>query len=483
MSKYSSFVRKIFHPTLKMVQAPIFVSGCLLAIALAGALLRVYKLGEWSFWGDEMFTVGGREDGFNYNFLRQSLSLFLIQKITATWGVNEWNARIVPALIGVISIPALFFSVKNLFGTRTALFSALLLSLSPWHIYWSQNARFYTALLLFYCLALYCFYWGMERDKPWYLVLCLVFLGMAVKERLLALFFVPVALFYGLFILLFRFEKPKGWRLRNVAIFAVPGLVASVLFVRPYLLNLPAWLSGFGFSNNSLFWLAGGFAFYVGLPVVALGSVGGGYLMLQKNRAGLLLSISAIVPILTLLVISPFHYTANRYAFISLISWLVLAAYAMTAFFEKTNWPVTLFALGTLGILLVTPISEDILYYTHQNGNRENWKAAFAYIQAHQQPEDQIISGNPQIANYYLSRTTVGFEHLELDETLAEAPRTWFVEDMASVQKFPTLHNWLIENTRLVAVEDVTFQTRIFRMRVYLFVWDSPGSGGIESGK
>ena len=155
----------------------------------------------------------------------------------------------------------------------------------------------------------------------------------------------------------------------------------------------------------------------------------------------------------------------------------------MTAFFEKTNWPVTFFALGTLGILLVTPISEDILYYTHQNGNRENWKAAFAYIQAHQQPEDQIISGNPQIANYYLSRTTVGFEHLELDETLAEAPRTWFVEDMASVQKFPTLHNWLIENTRLVAVEDVTFQTRIFGMRVYLFVWDSPGSGGIESGK
>ncbi|HNB54746.1 MAG TPA: hypothetical protein PK530_22550, partial [Anaerolineales bacterium] len=103
MIKYSLFVRKIFHSTSKMVQEPIFVSGCLLAIALAGAFLRVYRLGEWSFWGDEMFTVNGREDGFNYNLLRQSLSVFLIQTVTKVWGVTEWNARLVPAIIGFLT--------------------------------------------------------------------------------------------------------------------------------------------------------------------------------------------------------------------------------------------------------------------------------------------------------------------------------------------------------------------------------------------
>ena len=37
---------------------------------LIAAALRFYKLGEWSFWQDEVFTIGGREDGFNYNIFR-----------------------------------------------------------------------------------------------------------------------------------------------------------------------------------------------------------------------------------------------------------------------------------------------------------------------------------------------------------------------------------------------------------------------------
>ena len=58
----------------------------LTTVVVIAAILRFHNLGEWSFWGDEMFTVGGREDGFNYSLLRESISLLLIQATVDHWG-------------------------------------------------------------------------------------------------------------------------------------------------------------------------------------------------------------------------------------------------------------------------------------------------------------------------------------------------------------------------------------------------------------
>lgn len=440
---------------------------CLLVIILVGAFLRIYKLGEWSFWGDEMFTISGREDGFNYDIIRQSLSQTLIQAVTAWNGINEWNARIVPAMIGIVTIPILFFMVRKFFDIPTALLAAVLLALSPWHLYWSQNARFYTALLLFYSLALFFFYLGLEHDRPSYLLLCLMFLGLAAKERLLGLFFIPVILVYILLLQILPFEKPKGWHVRNIAILGIPALIGGIFFAGPYLLNLPAWMAGFGVASNSPIWLAGSFAYYVGLPVICLGGASGLHLLMQKNRAGLLLAVSAFVPLLLLMTISPFHYTANRYIFISLPSWLVLAAVAGVTLVK--NGSFRLFALGTLLILIVHPISEDALYYSYQNGNRDNWKDAFAYVEQHRKSSDLVATSNLGLANYYLSGPSITLRELNVEDLEAGDQRIWFVEDMTFSDKFPRVHHWLTRNAQLVSIHDVPFQARIFTMRVYLF--------------
>ena len=84
--------------------------------------------------------------------------------MVAWLGVNEWNARLIPALLGVVSLPLLYFPIKKMFNPLVSLVAVLLLAFSPWHLYWSQNARFYVALLLFYTLALFLFYLGLEED-------------------------------------------------------------------------------------------------------------------------------------------------------------------------------------------------------------------------------------------------------------------------------------------------------------------------------
>src|SRR5262245_52030241 len=116
LSHLTTLIKRASATYNQFEKKPAFQYLVVTLIVLVAAFLRFYKLGEWSFWGDEMFTVGGREDGFNYSLLRQSISLELIQAAVALWGVTEWNARLVPALIGIISLPILYFPVRKIFG-------------------------------------------------------------------------------------------------------------------------------------------------------------------------------------------------------------------------------------------------------------------------------------------------------------------------------------------------------------------------------
>ncbi len=154
----------------------------LLAVISLAAFLRFYKLGQWGFWGDEAFTLSGREDGFNYSIFRRSLATDLIRFSVGYLGVSEWSARLVPALIGVLTIPLTYIPVRRLFGVATALIAAAMLALSTWHLYWSQNARFYSLLLLFYTLALLVFYMGFEEDRSWLILGSLALFGLAAQR-------------------------------------------------------------------------------------------------------------------------------------------------------------------------------------------------------------------------------------------------------------------------------------------------------------
>jgi hypothetical protein len=347
--------------------------------------------------------------------------------------------------------------------------AVLLLAVSPWHLYWSQNARFYTPLLLFYTLALLTFYFGIEEDRPWYLLISLLLLGLATKERLFALFFIPVVLGYLVLLKILPFEKPPGLRWRNLVIFFLPGLILGLFFIGPYVLNLSGWLAGFGYANNNPFWILAGVTYYVGIPIICLGTFGALYFLTKKNRVSLLLSLGAVIPLLIIMGISPFHYTANRYVFISLTSWIVLASLAAVELLSQTQKGTKILAVGTLALLLLQPLSEDVLYFQYQNGNRDNWKAAFEFVREHKQVGDLVVAANTELGDYYLQDRTMSLRSVDLASIEKNKNRVWFVEDMVAQQIFPDAHNWLKENTQQVANLDVHIQARNFKMRVYLY--------------
>jgi mannosyltransferase len=436
-------------------------------ITLFAALLRLYNLGTWSFWWDELNTIRDGLIFLDYGVLDRTAFRFLNYIMISNFEINEWNTRIIPAMVGIITLPILYFPIKRIYGKDIALLSIFFLAISPWHIYWSQNARFYTTLLLFYTLALLLFYIAIEEDKPLYLIISMVFMGMAVVERYTSAMIGGVIGLYVILLLLPQLSRPKGLNLRNLLLLGVPAILGILAFV-PRILNI---MSGFNqnWINSNPFWLLAGVVYYIGLPVLLIGSIGAIYQVVQKKKATLLLAINSIIPMIAIAVMSTFMYTANRYLFITLISWLILAAIGVKELLANSNGHAKLFGLGVLGILIFSPLSEDMLYFRYQNGNRDDWKSAFNFIQKHRQPDDLVVSANPAIGDYYLGDTTAEMSSFDINNPIYSNKRIWFVEDFNADEKWPKTHQWILENTSLMGVFDVHLQARVFTMRVYLY--------------
>lgn len=433
------------------------------------AVLRFYKLGEWSFWWDEMFTLRDATNPFQNGLSRIPISFALTHIALNQFGVSEWSARFIPALVGVISLPLLYFPIRKIFNVSTALVATLLLAIAPWHIYWSQSARFYSTMLLFYSLALLFFHLGLEKDRPSYLLASLVMLGLAANERLSALLFVPVVVCYVSLVFVLPIEKPSGLNLRNLIIFLVPGFIGGLFFSWKFVQQPAKWFNIFGWTNNNPVWLLAGVVYYVSIPVICMALLASLYLLVKGDRAGLLFSLGAVIPLLVVMILSLFQYTANRYIFISLTSWLILASVAVTELFHQTPKNSKLLAVGVLAILILVPLSENALYYKYQNGNRDDWKGAFALVNQRKEQDDLVVSSNKQIGNYYLMEGTISMENLDLGKIEGSTKRVWFVEDMNVEPKWPWMHDWLQKNAHLVANFDTHVRARNFKMRVYIY--------------
>lgn len=119
-------------------------------ITLLGLILRLYKLGEIPFVvnGDEG-VIGAKAQSSNQGPLANPFALWdnfgafylqLIANSMKIFGVNTFALRLIPAIGGIIAIPAVYVLAREISGKKIALISAFILATAHAHISFSRVA-------------------------------------------------------------------------------------------------------------------------------------------------------------------------------------------------------------------------------------------------------------------------------------------------------------------------------------------------------
>lgn len=144
------------------------------AVVIVGAAVRISHLEHLSLWLDEGFTALYSQQqwrsvaGLKGFYSPHPPLYFLLVKVSDLFVANELAGRLISVVTGIATIPVFYALMAKVLDRRAAFVGALVLALSPIHLYYSQEARMYALVVFLICvsyLALIGYY--QRPHRPW----------------------------------------------------------------------------------------------------------------------------------------------------------------------------------------------------------------------------------------------------------------------------------------------------------------------------
>jgi len=127
----------------------------LMLVGSLALVLRLWRLDAMSLWVDEVFTWELVAPGRGFRFVPHILAAYQGPLYhAAVWPLvrlqdSAFLLRLPAAVAGVLAVPCLGVFTARLWGRQAGRLAALLLAVSPFAIWYSQEARGYSFLILF----------------------------------------------------------------------------------------------------------------------------------------------------------------------------------------------------------------------------------------------------------------------------------------------------------------------------------------------
>lgn len=418
----------------------------LAAATVLGAALRLHGLEKPSFWVDEFFTISraGRgellwTDALGY--LPTRLSLWLhgadLGRIDllniVEWpglGVSELAARLGPCWVGILTVPILGLLARGVVGSGVAGASALLVAITPWHLFSSQMARYYTTEFLFANVFVLFFARGLRSGRMADFAIASAAGVLAYLSHATALFLVGASIAALGIAWLARVPWPQLGR-SLAALTLITGTCLLVLVYKEVVSEAPRGLGPFSTQSwdPPLLTLVLGTALRIE-PVILMAGLGAIIVALRRRDAAWILvsAIALFVPI-GVLVLKPVFPVAPRYYFPCFFAWALLAAmWSVEIGRRLTASAGALAGVTGLSVLLVAVGFNAYLYVRDGSGARERWRDAYGYVQRHGDPKDLVFAGAGGFqSQYYLGREVVS-ELPSASQLASLAPGTWLIQ-------------------------------------------------------
>lgn len=428
------------------------------AITLAGLALRIVSLNN-DLWIDELTPARAYRGAsmlqvaVTYNSSdNHLLNTWLVNASIRRFGPHEWAIRLPAMLWGTATIPALYWVARQAMSRFASLSAALLLAVSYHHIFFSQNARGYSAYLFLSLVSsvLLVKALGGDRRRTWAAFVATTVVNFAAL-LISGFVFAAHVIVGGLAVLMVkRRGGPWGPLLRRlVGVFGLITFLGFQLYAaaipQMYVLMRTVYTqstSGFSlFSLELVTELTRGLTagFGAGLllgaiPFLALAVVG--YVILVRRHW--ILALALTLPCLlqaVLLIVQGFTFSP-RFFILALPLAIMVVVQALTSASEivarwlrrSDTFARWCTATGTV-VLCLGSIAALPHYYTVP---KQPYRAALAFVEASRQPGSRVfvIHYASSGVRYYLERTGTPDTDYDvrvrtlaaLDEALAKRP-------------------------------------------------------------
>jgi hypothetical protein len=370
----------------------------LVAVVIVAAGLQSYGMNKWPMADDEVLslvTMGLRHvDAAMFSFPPDLLEK--LPRAVPVWHAVQRRAlgllpddvvwfRLPSVICGVLTSALVFLLAARWRGLWFAVAVSIALNGSPLFIHVAQINRFYSLPLLLSILALAAMwlpYGRMSMVLVTGLLALLTVLSHNVTVAMFGLAFVASCATYLL---------GTPWRVvvRSGAAFAVTGLV--------YLLYLLPLVRGWSTTGNPTQVLIS-FAAYAGVPMIALGLLGGWLSVTRRERGDpALWWVLVLAGSLCMFEVSTFSWNPRYFVFFLPALWM-LAADAIHFVARKLNYG----AIGAVWYASVVVLLLPNLLSHYQDGSRHDYRQAAAVVMAQPQTGQLILSDDAETIWYYL---------------------------------------------------------------------------------
>ena len=475
----------------------------LLVIFLAGFFLRLYDLGGESLWLDETISLW-ISDSDVIERSSQEAQTPLYYLILHNWinffGDSEFSVRFPSVIFGSLAVILMYILGKRLFNKEVGVLSSLILSISAYNIYFSQEARPYSLFVFLFLLSFYSFLLILEkkdvRNSSFYIISNI----LMIYTHIFGLFLVLAQTIYILYLFLSKKREKsllKQWIIIQAVLFIlfvpwlgffieqiakIQGGVDFVNWISLPSLNAVYYsfqeFSGLlYFSSNEIFLIL--IPMFIIFLVLSLNAVlffrkdgpKAGFIKTEEN---VLLLLFIFVPVILAFIISyaVFPIYVTRYLIPCSAAFYILVAAGLVKIKHKN--------LKTALIILLVLLSLVSVLFYHTAIKKEQWREAAEYIDENAHADDLVIfnAGYCQIAfDHYSKRTDLikktfpAKANVSVDEDdikdlewqISGSLRIWLVLSHSNDENYKIINETLSESCILLD------HKKFYKVEIYLY--------------
>ena len=398
-------------------------------ILILGLVLRLIVLNQ-SLWLDEAIGALVVKEQNYQQILTQfpksdnhpPLYYLTLKAWTDVFGYSEIALRSLSVLFGLLTVLFVYKIAKELTNHKSPvtshypLFAALLIATSPFHIYYSQEARMYSMAAFFAALSIYSYVLLISETKkkffinPW--IIFSLALTLLIFTDYLPVFLLPVFWLYA-----YLTKQKKIWWVKFL-IAHIPLLILGLLWLPIFLIQskqgnwllttLPAWRNiagGATAKQAALVWikftlgrisLVNKIIYYFLIVISSFPFIAAllrAWIDREKTK---LLWFWLFIPLLLAFAVSFWFPAFIYFRFV----------FVIPAFYLLVSWGINHVKTKKIKIMLISSliiinIGGWFIYVFDSRQHREEWRGAVQFIEAKWKPLEVVIFDFPEpIAPY-----------------------------------------------------------------------------------